>query len=89
MIERSGVSWYTVRTAEVKIAFPEDKITCSNCVLFCRYQEPYKRYTCRLTDEILPHPFAGIGWRCPFFEEEEKDEEIPKSERDGDRVPDL
>lgn len=67
-----GVSWYTTRTAPITISFPEDKVSCSNCVLFCRYEDAYRRYTCRLTQEPLLHPFSGIGWKCPFFPEKEQ-----------------
>lgn len=70
------VTWYTKMTAPVTIVFPEDKICCANCRLFCRYEDAFKRYTCRLTWEPLLHPFTRIGSRCPFkIEEEEEDHE--------------
>mgnify|MGYP001272840348 CR=1 FL=1 len=67
----NGVGWYTSGVAHVEIHFPEDKVCCANCVPFCRFEEAFKRYSCRATGEQLLCPFATIGAMCPIkFKEE-------------------
>ena len=65
---KKGVDWYTKMTAQITIAFPEDQISCANCKVFCRHEEAFKRYSCRLTGETLLHPFVVgvVGSKCPF-----------------------
>lgn len=67
----TGVSYYTFGTAHIKISFPETQICCRWCP-FCRSEESLKRYWCRLTNEMLYNPYAGLGEDCPVkFEEKE------------------
>lgn len=66
MAIKSGVSWYTSGTASVPIHFPENKVCCLNCIPFCRYEEAFKRYSCRATGEQLLYPEVTVGVRCPI-----------------------
>lgn len=69
---KNGVDWYTSGVASVEIHFPEDKVCCANCVPFCRFEEAFKRYSCRATGEQLLYPFVTIGAMCPIKFKEEK-----------------
>lgn len=60
----SGVRYYTTGIAQVKINFPEGEVCCRWCP-FCRSEESLKRYWCRLTNEMIYNPYAGIGECCP------------------------
>ncbi len=60
----SGVRYYTTGIAQVKINFPEGEVCCRWCP-FCRSEESLKRYWCRLTNEMIYNPYAGIGGCCP------------------------
>lgn len=71
---KNGVGWYTSGAAHVEIHFPEDKVCCANCVPFCRYEEAFKRYSCRATGEQLLYPFATIGAMCPIQFNKTKEE---------------
>lgn len=70
MASGNGVAWYTKKIAHIPVYFPEDKVCCAQCVLFCRYEEAYRRYSCRLTYEPLLHPFDEVGHKCPLFDDE-------------------
>ena len=65
-----GVSWYATGTVTVPIGFPEGDICCKWCKLFLRYEDAFKRYSCRLTEEWIIDPAHGIGQRCPLVFEE-------------------
>ena len=69
-----GVLYYTSGAATIYIHFPENKVVCQWCKLFLRYEENFKRYSCRLTDEWIIDPFRMRGERCPL--EMEKDDGI-------------
>lgn len=69
-----GVTYYTKATADIGVNFPENKVACSWCRLFCRYEENFKRYSCRLTEEWLLNPFSEIGHNCPLIFKEEDNE---------------
>lgn len=58
-----GVSYYTRGVAEVKVAFPEDQVTCYWC-RFCR-KDDLGRCWCRLTNELLHTPISSRGEECP------------------------
>lgn len=62
----NGIAWYETATATVPVHFPEGHIACQYCKLFCRYEEGFKRYSCRLTDEWLIDPMHNIGFDCPL-----------------------
>lgn len=62
-----GVGWYTSGEARIPIFFPEDKVCCSNCIIFCRYEDAFRRYSCRATGEQLLRPWDGVGGRCPII----------------------
>lgn len=62
----NGIYWYDKAVAHVPVFFPEGKRTCQYCKLFCRYEENFKRYSCRLTDEWLLDPMHNVGWMCPL-----------------------
>lgn len=76
-----GCGWFTSGVAHVDIHFPEDRVCCVNCVPFCRYEEAFRRYSCRATGEQLLTPFATIGHLCPIQfinnNENNKEEEFP------------
>lgn len=72
---KNGVPWYTSGTATVDIHFPEDRVCCANCVVFCRYEEAFKRYSCRATGEQILFPFNSRGAMCPI--QFNKEEELP------------
>lgn len=68
----NGVSHYAKGTGLISVYFPDGKICCNYC-LFCRYEDAYRRYSCRATSEWLLTPFATVGDNCPLkFEEENK-----------------
>ena len=69
--ERRECLYYTIGNVDVEIGFPENKVQCNYC-MFCKYEESYKRYSCRLTYEWLLDPMHRIGCKCPIkFKEEE------------------
>ena len=65
-----GVSWYATGTVTVPIGFPEGDVCCKWCKLFLRYEDAFKRYSCRFTEEWIIDPAHGIGQRCPLVFEE-------------------
>lgn len=78
--DSDGVGYYTSGVAHVDIHFPEDKVCCTNCVVFCRYEEAFKRYSCRATGEQLLHPFIRRGEMCPIEfnnNRNNKEEDLP------------
>ena len=64
MIE--GVEHYTKGKADVTVFFPKGKVCCANCMIFCRYEDAFRRYSCRATGEQLLLPFSEIGMKCPI-----------------------
>lgn len=67
----SGVRYYTTVVLQIKINFPEDDVCCHWCP-YCFEEKGLNRNWCRLTNEMLYNPYAGIGERCPVkFEEKE------------------
>ena len=70
-----GIAWYTDLEADVAVHFPEGHIACQYCRLFCRYEENFKRYSCRLTEEWLIDPFHERGRLCPLKRGEKKQDE--------------
>lgn len=75
-----GVCYYTSGVAHVDVHFPENKVCCANCVPFCRYEEAFRRYSCRATGEQILTPFSTVGQLCPI--EFAKPEENDKIEED-------
>lgn len=66
-----GIRFYTARTATIDVYFPEGHEACQFCRLFCRYEDSFKRYSCRLTDEWLLDPIHERGRLCPLAGNEE------------------
>ena len=66
-----GIRFYTARTATIDVYFPEGHEACQFCRLFCRYEDSFNRYSCRLTDEWLLDPFHERGRLCPLAGNEE------------------
>ncbi|MEG0897847.1 MAG: hypothetical protein RSF73_09910 [Ruthenibacterium sp.] len=62
----SGIPYFTPKTAAVTVYFPTDRVQCQYCALFCRYEENFKRYSCRLTNEWLLDPLHTVGEQCPL-----------------------
>ena len=62
----NGVTSYATAYINLPVSFPDGKVACCYCKLFCRYEENFKRYSCRLTEEWLLNPFITIGERCPL-----------------------
>lgn len=68
----NGVQSYATGTAEVEIHFPNKDCAYRWCWLFLKYEENYKRYSCRLTGEWILDPYHQIGAECPLkFKKEE------------------
>ena len=57
----------------VNINFPNQEKACKWCHLFCKYEENFKRYSCKLTGEWILNPLNAVGEFCPL-EWEEKNE---------------
>lgn len=69
----SGIPWYTDMTVTVTVHFPTDHISCNYCQ-FCRNEDRYQRFSCRLTREWLVFPFDDVGRECPLKLKEENNE---------------
>lgn len=65
-----GIGSYTKMQLKTELYFPENKVCCQYCRLFCRYEDAYNRYSCRLTDEWLLDIKGGVGHLCPLMEVE-------------------
>lgn len=65
----NSVLHYEKRTTEIPVYFPNGEIVCKWCRLFLRYEDAFKRYSCRLTDEWILDPAHEIGQNCPLTEE--------------------
>ncbi len=52
-------------TGEAKLYLPKEKAACQYCVML-RFEESYKRYSCRLTGEWVFDPFNTIAIGCPI-----------------------
>ena len=52
-------------TGTVKIHLPKEKRVCQYCVML-RYEESYKRFSCRISGEWIFDPFNGIPEHCPI-----------------------
>lgn len=72
MFER-GVKFYTKGIAVVEIHFPESEVKCTWC-RFCR-KDDMGRHWCRLTNEMIYNPAAGLGEECPIVFKENDDEQ--------------
>ena len=67
-----GVSEYTRGEAAVTLYFPNGDTVCRWCHLFLKYEENYRRYSCRLTGEWILDPLNERGMNCPLqFQKEE------------------
>ena len=62
----NGVDHYTHGTAEVTIHFPNGDEACRWCWLFLKYEENYKRYSCKLKKEWILDPIHFRGEKCPL-----------------------
>lgn len=67
---RQGVSFYTTGTAEIKVHFPENEVTCFHC--WMRYKDSGDRQMCRLMNREVYNINRGIHEDCPLKFEEEK-----------------
>lgn len=65
----NGVSYYTTLTANIKVNFPEDEVKCQYCP-FCRTETELGRWWCRLNNQMIINPFAGVAYGCPLKEEQ-------------------
>lgn len=63
---KNGVSFYTHGSARIVVHFPEGDECCRWCPLFLRYEENFKRYSCRLTGEWIIEPQHERGEQCPL-----------------------
>ena len=61
-MKSNGVSSYKKGKTEVEINFPNGDIACRWCWLFLKYEENYKRYSCRLTSEWILD--VELYWRA-------------------------
>ncbi len=62
----NGVPFYTHGTTDVTIHFPNGDEACRWCWLFLKYEENYKRYSCKLTKEWILDPIHCRGAKCPL-----------------------
>ena len=62
----NGVSNYTHGTTEITIHFPNGDEVCHWCWLFLKYEENYKRYSCKYTGEWILDPIHCRGAKCPL-----------------------
>lgn len=60
------VTFYTHGRAETQINFPNGDEACRWCHLYLRYEDAYKRYSCRLTGEWILDPMNERGASCPL-----------------------
>ncbi len=66
------VLYYGHGQAVVDVHFPNKDCVCRWCSLFLRYEEAFKRYSCRLSGEWIFDPFHERGSRCPLILEEDE-----------------
>lgn len=59
-----GVLNYSIATAEITVAFPEDDICCRWCP-FVKHYESIDRDRCIITNDIL-YSRQIIGYNCPL-----------------------
>lgn len=83
MAVQKSVSYYTTGTVIMPVSFPEDKVRCSLC-FFCKHEEAFKRYSCRVTGELLMYPFQGIGKNCPIIFHKTRTQGGRKDEFEGE-----
>ena len=62
----NGVPFYTHGTTDVTIHFPNGDEACRWCWLFLKYEENYKRYSCKYTGEWILDPIHCRGAKCPL-----------------------
>lgn len=67
----NAVLSYTHMAAQTVIHFPNGDEVCRWCHLFLRYEDAYKRYSCRLTGEWILDPLNERGALCPLKTGEE------------------
>ena len=48
--------------------FPKGKKVCRYCLIGCRYEEDFKRFSCRFTGEWLLEAFKERGHFCALKE---------------------
>lgn len=65
----SGILEYGHGQAIVDVFFPNKECVCKWCSLFLRYEDAFKRYSCRLTGECILDPNHEIGAKCPIVME--------------------
>lgn len=53
----------------VDVYFPNGDCVCKWCPLFLRYEDAFKRYSCRLTGEWILDPTHERGANCPLIME--------------------
>jgi len=63
--QNNSIDYYTVKTAEISVSFPEDYINCQYC-RFLEYKYSHKTYNCLCTRELILYPFDDVGNDCPF-----------------------
>ena len=56
-------------SAVVAVALPKERPVCRYCSQ-CRYDRPFDRYICRLTDELILDPKHTRGAECPLIPNE-------------------
>jgi len=69
--QNNSVDYYSSRTAEITVSFPEDYIYCQYCD-HLQYEYQFKKYRCPFTRELILYPFDSVGDDCPFAENKEK-----------------
>lgn len=59
--------------AVVDVYFPNGDVACRWCPLFLRYEEAFRRYSCRLSGEWIADPIHGRGQLCPLIIKKEEE----------------
>ena len=63
MAKGDGVTWYTIGTATVPVAFPEDRVCCRYCP-YMRSDAGGVRQKCGLTGDVI-YRLDMLGYHCP------------------------
>ena len=69
----NGISYFTFGNVVLCTSWPEDKVCCQYCK-YCRSEKELNRFWCRLTEEMIYNPAAGVGFQCPVVIEESNNE---------------
>ena len=71
-MKKSGVSHYTKGRLSMLVSFPNDEVTCANCILLQEVRGAFPRFYCIAQHgERIFYPENGIDLDCPLDIENE------------------